>query len=74
MSRCESKISFVILKAQSEENEQVDPYVNIMENRGYDARLIHTLEFEYYNLDVLKNKLKLPQHYSGKYQSFLLTM
>lgn len=73
MTSClESKMSFVILKAQSEENKQVDPYVNALEDRGHNAWLIPTLEFEYHNLDQLKTKLKSPQHYSGESLSVLL--
>lgn len=58
-------ITFIIFKAHSEENESIDPYVNILNNRGYDARIVHTLEFQYYNFDELKSKLQKPQHYSG---------
>lgn len=66
MSRLKSNsISFIVFKAHSEENELVDPYVNILINRGYDARFIPTLEFEYHNIDMLKCKLQKPQDYSG---------
>lgn len=67
MSHTKSKISFIIFKAESEENETVDPYVNILKNRGYNAYLVPTLQFEYYNLDKLNNKFKKSDYYSGKY-------
>lgn len=62
-----SNLSFIIFKALSEENEPIDPYVAILKSRGYKAYLVPTLEFEYHNFDVLKNKLQHPQNYSGKY-------
>jgi len=65
MSHYKSTITFIIFKAHSEENESIDPYVNILNNRGYDAQIIPTLEFKYHNFDELKNKLQKPQHYSG---------
>lgn len=58
-------IVFIVFKALSEENESVDPYVNILKNRGYDVRLIPTIGFEYHNLDELNRKLQNPQDYSG---------
>lgn len=65
MSLSKSNIAFIIFKAQSEENEPLDPYENILKNQGYEAYLVPTLEFEYHNLDNLKNKLQHPQDYSG---------
>jgi len=65
MSSIKSKISFIIFKAKSEENEPIDPYVNILKTQGYDAHLVPTLEFEYHNFENLKNKLSNPQLYSG---------
>ncbi|VVC45789.1 Hypothetical protein CINCED_3A002275 [Cinara cedri] len=65
MSNSNSNIPFIVFKADSEENEPVDPYVSILKNHGYTAQLIPTLEFEYYNFDELKKKLQKPQDYSG---------
>lgn len=58
-------IVFIVFKALSEENEPVDPYVNILISRGYDVRFIPTLGFEYHNFDKLNRKLQKPQEYSG---------
>ncbi|XP_025411566.1 uroporphyrinogen-III synthase-like isoform X2 [Sipha flava] len=55
----------IFIDTLSEENEPVDPYVNILRSRGYEAYLVPTLEFEYHNCDVLKKKLQNPQNYSG---------
>lgn len=65
MARLKFDISFIICKAHSEENEPIDPYVNILKNQGYDAHLVPTLEFEYYNFDELNKRLQKPQNYSG---------
>lgn len=65
MSNYKLNITFLICKALSEEKESIDPYVNILNSRGYDAHMLPSLEFEYHNLDVLKNKLQNPQDYSG---------
>lgn len=67
MSNYKSNITFLICKAHSEEKESIDPYVNILNDQGYDAHMVPSLEFEYHNLDVLKNKLQNPQDYSGLY-------
>lgn len=67
MSQFKSAITFIIFKAHSEENESIDPYMNILNNRGYNGQLVPTLEFEYHNFDVLKKRLQKPQHYSGQY-------
>lgn len=70
MSHSKSIITFIIFKALSEENKPIDPYVDILKNRGYNAQLLPTLEFEYYNLIELKGKLQRPQDYSGSYEMF----
>lgn len=67
MSFSKINLSFIIFKALSEENEPIDPYVNILRSRGYEAFLVPTLEFEYHNFDELKTKLQNPQNYSGEY-------
>lgn len=72
MSNSNFNISFIVFKANSEENEPVDPYVNILKNHGYNAQLVPTLEFEYYNFDELKKKLQNPQNYSGWYWLLLI--
>ncbi|XP_050437494.1 uroporphyrinogen-III synthase-like [Adelges cooleyi] len=59
------KMSFIILKAQNEENESTDPYIEVLHEKGYDAHFVPTLQFEYYNLDELRKKLQNPQDYSG---------
>ncbi|XP_025194912.1 uroporphyrinogen-III synthase-like [Melanaphis sacchari] len=65
MSRSKSNTTFIICKAYSEENEPIDPYINILKKHGYEAHLIPTLEFEYHNFDTLNHKLQKPQDYSG---------
>jgi len=65
MSHSKSNTTFIIFKAYSEENEPVDPYLNILKNQGYETQLIPTLEFEYHNFDTLNHKLQKPQDYSG---------
>ncbi|XP_050533136.1 uroporphyrinogen-III synthase [Daktulosphaira vitifoliae] len=59
------KYSFIILKAQSEENESLDPYIDLLQKKGYEVHFVPTLQFEYHNLDVLKKKLNQPMNYSG---------
>lgn len=61
----QSRMSFIIFKAYSEEKDSVDSYVSILKDRGYEAQIVPTLEFKYHNLDVLKSKLQNPQNYSG---------
>lgn len=65
MSHFKSNTTFIIFKAYSEENELEDPYINILKNRGYEALLVPTLEFEYHSFDKLNLKLQNPQDYSG---------
>lgn len=65
MSHSKSNTTFIIFKAYSEENEPIDPYLNILKNQGYEAQLVPTLEFEYHNFDTLNQKLQKPQNYSG---------
>jgi len=67
MSHFKSNTTFIIFKAYSEENEPIDPYINILKNQGYEAQLVPTLEFEYHNFDNLNHKLQKPQDYSGLY-------
>ncbi|XP_060851560.1 uroporphyrinogen-III synthase-like [Rhopalosiphum padi] len=65
MTHSKSNTTFIIFKAYSEENDPIDPYINILKNEGYEANLVPTLEFEYHNFDVLNHKLQKPQDYSG---------
>lgn len=70
MSCPKPSITFIIFKAHSEENEVLDPYVNVLKNHGYDALLVPTLDFEYHNFNELKSKLQKPHDYSGQYKYY----
>lgn len=65
MSHSKSNTTLIVFKAYSEENEAIDPYINILKNQGYEAKLVPTLEFEYHNIHTLHNKLQKPHDYSG---------
>lgn len=55
----------LVLKAPKESLDDVDPYVEALQNFGVDAEGLHVLSFHYINEDNLKHKLLSPETFGG---------
>lgn len=56
-----SILLFKVPKADAES----DDYESLLSNKGFDAKIIKSLNFEYGNLSILKEKLDNPAMFNG---------
>lgn len=55
----------VLLLKSQKTDENYDKYEELLKQSGYSVRQLKTLTFKYQNLEVLSEKLAIPENYSG---------
>jgi hypothetical protein len=56
----------IIAIFKAETDRHPDPYVEELEKCGFRPVLVPNITFAFFDLHVLREKLKAPQKYSGK--------
>lgn len=55
--------SVLLLKAPNEDGN--DKYETVLKANGFTVKYLQLLDFQYINLDILRDKLKNPDDYAG---------
>lgn len=65
-------MNVLVLKAPKETVNDVDPYVNGLQNAGIHAEGLEVLSFQYINQNVLREKVLHPENFGGTIESFII--